>query len=43
MKCGLYFAMEYEFTYKDLGTCFFKNQAPRDIPTDQFSKTVYEL
>jgi hypothetical protein len=30
--------MEYEFNYKDLGTFFFKNQAPRDIPTDQLVK-----
>jgi len=29
MKCGLYFAKEYEFNYKDFGTFFFKKQAPK--------------
>jgi hypothetical protein len=41
MKCGLYFVKEYEFNYKDLGKFFFKKQAPKDVHTDQLSKTVY--
>jgi len=36
--------MEYKFNYEDLGAFFFfLKPAPRDIPTDQFSKTVHEL
>ena len=38
------FGMEYKFNYEDLGAFFFfLKPAPRDIPTDQFSKTVHEL
>jgi hypothetical protein len=41
MKCGLYFAMEYEFNNKDLGKFFFKKWANKKLLGWEWGKGVY--